>query len=64
MSDIRPIDFQADAGILEDIRALVDYNWQDEQRDFEEHHDDDDEQASHVFNTLVRIDTWLGEQGV
>lgn len=39
------------------IRSLIDYNWKDELRDFEEHVHDDD--GTHVFRTLVSLDNWV-----
>ena len=49
--------------ILKDIRALVEYNWQDELRDYNQQVRDGEDEAveHHVFLALRRIDKWLGE---
>lgn len=39
------------------IRALVEYNWKDELRDFEENHRDDC--GSHIFRVMVALDNWI-----
>ena len=38
---------------IEHLRKLIDYNWQDELRDFEEH---EGEKDCHIFVTLVALD--------
>lgn len=44
--------------VLDSMRAVVDYDWQTEQRDYE----DEGKPAGHVFEHLQTVDTWL--QGV
>lgn len=45
-------------GVLDAMRAVVDYDWQTEQRDYEA----EGKPAGHVFEHLQALDTWL--QGV
>ncbi|SEM79914.1 hypothetical protein [Streptacidiphilus jiangxiensis] len=42
---------------LRDMRAVVDYSWAAEQRDFEEQ--DEDGRQNHIFNSLVVLDALL-----
>lgn len=42
--------------IRQSIRKILDYNWADELRDFEEHVEDG---PDHIFSTLVTVDNWL-----
>jgi hypothetical protein len=39
------------------IRAVVDYNWKDELRDYEG--DKNDSREVHIFNHLVALDNWI-----
>lgn len=52
--------------VLLAMRAIVDYSWQSEQRDYEECQQDtnDNEVEGHVFLHLQAVDTYLTEQGV
>lgn len=47
--------------VLGDIRALVDYSWRDEERDYEDcsNEDGDNQQSGHIFERLQNIDKWL-----
>lgn len=54
--------------VLNDLRALVDYNWGDEEKDYElEHGVEEGEEAledaagghGHIFEILRRLDAWL-----
>ncbi|MGA5820032.1 hypothetical protein ACPC54_19470 [Kitasatospora sp. NPDC094028] len=46
---------------LDSIRAVVDYNWAKEQRDYEEQ--DEDGRRGHVFTSLVTLDAFLCRPG-
>ena len=51
---------------LEEMRAIVDYSWQSEQRDYEDCQQDnnDNETEGHVFLHLQAVDRYLTERGV
>jgi hypothetical protein len=41
------------------IQHLVNYNWRDEERDYQEM----DEPTGHIFEGLQKIQEWLDKQG-
>ena len=43
------------AELVEAIRAIVFYNWQDEEEDYEENGG-----SSHIFHVLRALDEWAG----
>lgn len=45
--------------VAEAIRAIVDYNWHDEERDFKECAENDNSTDGHVFTHLTRVNEWL-----
>lgn len=45
------------------MRAVVDYNWHDELRDFEEMERMGEDTSAHVFTFLREIDAWLESEG-
>jgi len=47
-----------DKTILDLIQHLVNYNWRDEERDYEEM----EEQSGHIFEGLQQIQEWLDQQ--
>ena len=50
--------------VLRAMRAIVDYNWQDEQRDFEEQQSCGDlaDESYHIFSSLKIVDEWLAAE--
>lgn len=38
------------------LRRIIDYNWNDELRDFEQYHKTDN--GTHIFRVLVELDNW------
>lgn len=44
---------------LKSIQAIVDYNWTDEERDYEECASNENEQSGHIFEHLERVEKWL-----
>jgi hypothetical protein len=43
--------------IAEAVQRIVDYNWDDEARDYEEHREDGE---AHIFSDLSLVRNWLG----
>jgi hypothetical protein len=43
------------------MRAIVNYNWQSERRDYEECATNDNDQEGHIFLDLQRVDRVLTE---
>ena len=50
------------AQFMRDVRALVDYSWPDEERDYEQQ--DHDARDGHVFQALTRVDTYQTALGI
>jgi hypothetical protein len=45
---------------LQALRAVVDYNWDDEERDYADHTEDGD---LHIFKSLKTLDLYLRAHG-
>ena len=48
-----------DRQIRDDVRAVVDYNWNDERTDHDQQ--DSDGQQNHIFHALARLQRWLDQ---
>lgn len=48
---------QTIAQLKEAINKLLDYNWDDEKDDFQEHRND----KAHIFVTMQALADWVGE---
>lgn len=51
------------AEVLEDVRAVVDYNWASEFDDFHRAPQEGNSQEGHVFRNLDRLDEFLTKAG-
>jgi hypothetical protein len=54
--------------LRDDVQAIVDYNWEDEKRDYEDCEDEDNRwetnsRVGHIFETLQRLRKWLEAGG-
>ena len=52
-----------DAGFFEDVRKLVDYDWNSEEADFEQQEDRDAAEVTHIYPVLKRLDDGLKRIG-
>lgn len=52
-----------DAGFFEDVRKLVDYDWNSEEADFEQQDDREVAEITHIYPVLKRLDERLKRIG-
>ncbi len=52
-----------DAGFFEDVRKLVDYDWNSEEADFEQQDDREVAEITHIYPVLKRLDEGLKRIG-
>ena len=48
--------------ILKDLENLLEYNYGDEEKDYEECKENGIDTDGHVFEVIFRLDTWLSAQ--
>ena len=44
------------------INTILEYNWTDEERDYNEHGGDCEENDQHIYKTLLELDQFLNEE--